>query len=258
MFYYNQYAHTHFLREELTSMIPSDSFGAAMRRSIGDELHYRLVDWPDADEVGFSSLFPVESLYLWVCEKGGLDPAWLASDDGTYRDQNGAIVSQSFDAASFAVEQLVSYGLWLINENLPCMGDVPPHTDEGGNGFNEFGQARESVIEHQSSCLLFAYQALTYARKLVDKVPLSKEEKQKVSAFDFSSLGRKGALKRHAAMAALRSWAIEKYQAGEWQSANQAAHSLKESVIRYGRTINAHLTEENAQRTIADWFRKSA
>lgn len=73
----------------------------------------------------------------------------------------------------------------------------------------------------------------------------------------FSNLGRDGAQKRHAPMATLRSWAIERYQAGEWQSANQAAHSLKESIIKHGRTINAHLSEENAQRTIAEWFRKS-
>ncbi len=75
----------------------------------------------------------------------------------------------------------------------------------------------------------------------------------------FSKLGRDGAQKRHAPMTALRSWAIEQYQyrAAEWQSANQAAHALKECVIEHGRTINAHLSKENAQRTIAEWFRKS-
>lgn len=73
----------------------------------------------------------------------------------------------------------------------------------------------------------------------------------------FSSLGKDGAQKRHAPMATLRSWAIEEYKAGEWKSANQAAHALKDSVIRHGRTIGAHLSEENAQRTIAEWIRKS-
>lgn len=74
----------------------------------------------------------------------------------------------------------------------------------------------------------------------------------------FSILGEKGAAKRHAPMAKLRSWAIQQYKAGEWKSANQAAHSLKASVIEHGRTIGAYLTEENAQRTIAEWFRKSS
>lgn len=74
---------------------------------------------------------------------------------------------------------------------------------------------------------------------------------------ELSALGRAGGKKRHAPMAELRSWAIEKYKAGEWQSANQAAHALVDSVIKHGRSINAHLTAQNAQRTIAEWFRKS-
>lgn len=79
-----------------------------------------------------------------------------------------------------------------------------------------------------------------------------------LATFNPVDLGRKGAAKRHAQMAKLRSWAIQQYKAGEWKSANQAAHSLKASVIEHGRTIGACLTEENAQRTIAEWFRKSA
>jgi hypothetical protein len=74
----------------------------------------------------------------------------------------------------------------------------------------------------------------------------------------FSKLGKAGAKKRVDPMNNLRLWAIEKYkEKDDWKSANQAAHTLKESVIKHGRTINARLTEENAQRTIAEWFRKS-
>lgn len=73
----------------------------------------------------------------------------------------------------------------------------------------------------------------------------------------FSNLGRDGAQKRHAPMAELRAWTIEQYRAGTWPSANKAAHDLKGSVIAHGRTIGATLTEENAQRTIAEWIRKS-
>lgn len=72
-----------------------------------------------------------------------------------------------------------------------------------------------------------------------------------------STIGKSGAQKRHAPMNELQKWAVEKYKAGEWKSANEAAHKLKDSVITHGRTINAHLSEENAQRTIAEWFRKS-
>lgn len=74
---------------------------------------------------------------------------------------------------------------------------------------------------------------------------------------NFSELGAKGAAKRHAPYARLRAWAVERYRAGKWPSANKAAHDLKGSVIAHGRTIGANLTEENAQRTIAEWIRKS-
>lgn len=90
------------------------------------------------------------------------------------------------------------------------------------------------------------------ANSLISYIGLPKGQE-----FDFSALGKKGANKRHGPMQSLREWAVEKYRAGKWQSANQAAYELKESVIAHGRTIGATLTNENAQRTIADWFRKS-
>jgi hypothetical protein len=73
-----------------------------------------------------------------------------------------------------------------------------------------------------------------------------------------SAIGKAGAEKRHAPNAALREWTIERYRGGVWKSANQAAHALKDAVIEHGRTIGAVLSEENAQRTIAEWIRKSA
>jgi len=72
-----------------------------------------------------------------------------------------------------------------------------------------------------------------------------------------SAYGKAGSIKRHEPMKNLKVWAIEKYKAGVWKSCNQAAYALKDDVIKYGRTIGAYLTDENAQRTIAEWFRKS-
>ena len=74
----------------------------------------------------------------------------------------------------------------------------------------------------------------------------------------FSKLGRGGAQKRHAPMAELREWAVKKYRAQTWNSANEAAHALAVEVVAYGRTIGAELKPSNAQRTIYDWFLKSA
>ena len=56
-------------------------------------------------------------------------------------------------------------------------------------------------------------------------------------------------------MRELEDWMMQRYREGKWRSANKAAHELKAIVIEYGKTIGAYLTEENAQRTIADWIR---
>lgn len=74
---------------------------------------------------------------------------------------------------------------------------------------------------------------------------------------DRSRTGKAGAQVRWAPNKKLEAWAVEKYRAKEWPSANKAAHDLKDQVREYGRTIGAPLTEENAQRTIAEWFRKA-
>jgi hypothetical protein len=73
---------------------------------------------------------------------------------------------------------------------------------------------------------------------------------------DASKLGRISIQKRHAPMAKLRSWAIEKYKEKTWKSANQAAHALKDEILKYGESIGARLSESNAQVTIAQWIRK--
>ena len=72
-----------------------------------------------------------------------------------------------------------------------------------------------------------------------------------------SENAKNGAEKRHAQMRELETWTVAQYRSGKWPSANKAAHDLKDKVINYGRSIGAILTEENAQRTIAEWIRKA-
>ena len=81
----------------------------------------------------------------------------------------------------------------------------------------------------------------------------------------FSRLGAVGADKRHSPMKELKDWTLKQYQVGNWkakkESANKAAHDLKERVLAQGKIIHpelAVLSEQNAQRTIAEWIRKSA
>lgn len=70
--------------------------------------------------------------------------------------------------------------------------------------------------------------------------------------------GKAGAQKRHAKMAELKDWTIKKYKTGTWKSANQAASELMSDVLAHSQKIEANLTKSNAQRTIAEWIRKSA
>lgn len=73
----------------------------------------------------------------------------------------------------------------------------------------------------------------------------------------FSNLGKAGAKVRNIPMNKLRDWTLDQYTKGSWSSANAAAHALRGAAIAHGKTINAHLTEQNAQRTIAEWIRDS-
>ena len=73
---------------------------------------------------------------------------------------------------------------------------------------------------------------------------------------ELSVLGKSGARNRYAPMRTLEAWALSEYQRGNWKSANDAAHQLKDAVLAHGRTIGANLVESNAQRTIAAWINK--
>lgn len=259
MLFINQYSHIPFLTQELKKLLPAGSFASRLWRAIGDELHYRLVDWPDENETEYSSNFPVDALFVWATKDGGLDPEWLANDDGSYFDDDGQVIPSSVTPTYSAVDQLAAYGLWLLDKQMGSLGPIPQSDADIGPllEHNCQGWKRDEVIEHRAACMLLAYQSLAYCQRILSGTPLTAEEKEWAEKFNFSAMGKAGAKKRHAPMAALRSWAIERYQAGEWRSANEAAHKLKDSVITHGRTINAHLSEENAQRTIAEWFRKS-
>lgn len=258
------YFHVSFLTRELEQLLPDGSFASRLWRTIGKELDYRLSgamseDFGEpSDDTEYSSAFPVDALFVWATRDGGLDPEWLASEDDSYLDDDGEVIPPSVEPRLSAVEQLASYGLWLLEEQMESLGPIPQNDADIGPlpEHNRQGWKRHEVVEHRAACMLLAYQSLLYCQRILSGTRLTVEEEERAGKLNFSALGKAGAQKRHAPMAILRSWAIERYQAGEWKSANQAAHSLKESVIRHGRTINAPLTEENAQRTIADWFRK--
>lgn len=69
--------------------------------------------------------------------------------------------------------------------------------------------------------------------------------------------GKAGAQKRHARTAELKAWALQKYREGTYKSANQAASELVSAVLAQSEKMGAGLSKSNAQRTIAEWIRKS-
>lgn len=238
-----------FAEYNLEAFIQKDSFASHICKCLGSELSATLEILDDEDN---SSGFPVLDLYDLLVSGWSLDHEWFKWTDEIYRDDNKIEIPSSIPRSYSAAEQMAAYGLHVLRAEINACGPVPD------DGENEQGWGREGVQEHEATCLIWAYQAIVYAQQLQQGCEPTAEEKARFINFDFSALGKAGAIKRHAPMATLREWAVKKYQASEWASANQAAHDLKICVIEHGRTIGAHLSEENAQRTIAEWLRKSA
>lgn len=72
-----------------------------------------------------------------------------------------------------------------------------------------------------------------------------------------SSNGKKGAMAAHAPKLALREWATQLYRKKEWISPPVAARALKEEIMAHGKKLGFSLKEDNALRTITEWFREA-
>lgn len=249
--------HLRLLGAEFLELLPKGSFARLTWRQTGFELHERLVDWPDETDTEYSRHFPVSALYDLVRSGWLLDPEWLRQEDGTFLDEQRNVVPENVTPQYSSPELLAAYGLWLIASEIYSIGPlVDIDEDEEKRLYDEQGFKAYEVIEHRAACVSLAYQALMYARRLVDGESDKNIEGRTPPSSYHSALGKKGADKAHATRRKLREWAIARYQAQRWNSPNQAAHSLTEEVMAYGRTINAHLMPSNAQRTLAEWFRR--
>ena len=128
--------------------------------------------------------------------------------------------------------------------------------DEQTNCAVEKYRAIEGLLSGKEPLIhSFSESTKTEVSELIEDIKNIVEAKGKTRQ---SALGKNGAIKKHASMKELRGYAIELYKADKWSSANQAAHMLKDKVIAHGKTIEAYLSPANAQRTIAEWIRKSA
>lgn len=146
--------------------------------------------------------------------------------------------------------------LFALGEACLFAGGVwlPRDDEEAFSTEEDYKSAGWESIEERSLCDFAMYTGIAAAtcRKYFSKKTGSQLENV------FSHLGRKGALVRHTPMKNLRDWTLAQYKSGNFRSANAAAHALADRVVQYGRTIGAVLSEENAQRTIAEWIRKFA
>jgi hypothetical protein len=250
-------SHTYYLNQAFKQLLPADSFAFRLWRTIGREWHLRLVERPLDDELGDElARFPLLRQAAWLSRNNGLIPKCFANADGTYFDDDGEMIPLSLKPSCSDVEQFAAYGQWLISEKMTSYG---PRVKRVYHDDGEFAKELylDEVTAHRSPYLLLAYQALSFAQRAQLGIKLTEEEARLTANFDFSANGKRGAEKRHAPMRNLRTWTIEQFRAGSWPSANQASHDLKDKVIAYGRTINAELGAQNAQRTIAEWINAS-
>ena len=232
---------------------PSDTIAIRLRKKIGIELGAMFAD-DNFEEDSYSHLFPIRTVFEWLMSGSGISPADLTHPNGVLYDDNGEMITEYMSSQFSSAEHIAAFGLWFMESEAMVLGGPPFDF----NGANNQGWFELDVLNHKAECLLCAYQALCYANRVSEKINLTPEEREGIAKFDFSALGAAGAAKRHSPTKALREYALSLYEPSQWKSANQAAHELMERIMVHGRSINATLAPSNAQRTIAEWFRKKS
>lgn len=185
-----------------------------------------------------------ESLQSVVTDKKSADDLFDSFMESLWTNEDA---SGDFEVESYTT---------LLNESPNDAGD---HFFLWGMGI-ACAYSVESIREYESGNINIAWSLSADARYwagMLSGYSAATSNKDEIAKELASKYGKSGSYKRHEPMRNLKAWAIQKYQGGAWNSANKAAHDLKALVIAHGRTIGAVLTEENAQRTIAEWFRKS-
>lgn len=244
-----QKAHRNFIESELRQLIRPGSFATYIIEGLAAELRSTL-DIIAADERdGYMPSFP-DALYWLLNDGWSLDVEWFQWTDGSYKDDNEEEIPETVPRSYTAYEQMAVFGLSVLADDQLGYFDLGGLPDDKKAEIGNLSDWRHEV-------LLDAYQSLVFAQKLLQADKTEAVYLSRAKFVDFSALGAAGAKKRHAPQAELRKWAIALYRQGKWSSANAAAFELAAKVIEHGKQIGAHLSQANAQRTIAEWFRKS-
>ncbi|MBA3596040.1 MAG: hypothetical protein H0W40_01485 [Methylibium sp.] len=153
--------------KQLKQYIAEGSFVSRVYNAIGSQLHFILVEWPDEDEVAFSLRDPMNSLQGSLLSGWTFDHGWIASNDGSYTDDNGAKIPDDVPASCSSVELLAAYGLWFVETEFFALGLLRD------SDYNEHGFTYAQVQQHQCACLLLAHEAVLYAKEFIDGSQLS-------------------------------------------------------------------------------------
>ncbi|MGE5470293.1 MAG: hypothetical protein ACM3X0_05790 [Bacteroidota bacterium] len=245
-------AHKQFVWSELRKMIPEGSFASYIVESLAVELRSTLETIEEGQPDAYWEVSPAEGLFTLLDDGWSLEVEWFQWTDGIFRDDDEEEIPPAVNRHLSASEQMAVYGLSVLSDGLDDIPDISEKLIE------EKKVSKEELSEWSTEALLEAYQALVFAQKLDQSYSPETGKQSRAKLVDFSALGAAGAKKRHAPQAELKKWAIEKYRAKKWQSANEAAHALTTEVVAYSVSIGAFLKPSNAQRTIYSWFLKSA
>lgn len=243
-------AHRQFVETELGKMIPEGSFASYIIESLATELRSTIGTIEEEQPDASWEVSSAEWLFTLLDDGWSLDIELFQWTDGIYKDDNEEEIPPSVNRLLTASEQMAVYGLSILADDQLGYSDLSKLPEEKKVSIAELSEWRTDV-------LLEGYQALVFAQKLQQGYSPETGKQSRAKLVDFSALGAAGAKKRHAPQAELRKWAIEKYRAKKWQSANEAAHDLTAEIVAHSNTIGAFLKPSNAQRTIYSWFLKS-
>jgi len=203
-------------------------------------------------------------------DDGGSDKDWLFKDD--MADQLDILTAENSSVVDVLKTKIEDW-----DDEEP---EEDPNENPEGKNYEFFAvlaliliaDAQNWYLKHKSTSLagesaIQAMDAICHAehlqRKAQFKICLMRykaEEEKSNQKKRHSELGKIGANKRHQPMRDLEKWTLNQHEAGNWitlkKSASAAANDLKEKVLAHGREIGAHLSDANAQRTIAEWINK--
>lgn len=238
------YWHKKLLKTELEALLKGSPVAFRLRTVIGEKLHNLLVIASTLENSGRITLvFPVSELYSELICGGGLD---LEAVQNEYDGQNvnsNQLINLAEKTSLSNIEQLAAYGLWLIDS----------HNDYSENSF---GWSIDSNLKLEVRCILFAYQALLYAKQIQLGFPPSIQDIEKIKKMYFSENGKKGVIIKSEPIKKLKNLTFDLYFKGEWHSAKSASEKLVKDVVKHAEENKISFNKETAQRNIYDWILK--